>query len=504
MRNSYYNRWSNNIFYMKELIKANWIEKSVIGLLVVLDAMFLYYWVVLAANYSMHFDDVHFMWMLRDNSIAEYVHDMYLTHGGNFAGYAINGIIFSIANWIGDYHFWPIVFYFLGIFITWTAFQDTSWIKNSGYKGWLGIITLYNVYVLTSVDYAVFTWLCAMGYYLFAPILCLIVKYLAKDSLAWWQWIVLIFLSIFIAGNVVSISTVTFMVLFAYGMWMWYREGWNVRNTWNKPQVRRLLVITALMLVCFVIVFVAPSNWDRMDWADDIQQPQNMTQFIRAIAVCAGMFLYMMVFYFPYHLIATAMGALAGSRYPINLPTGKWKAIGLAILLFVAYLLISVVPLAYLSNGFQIQRNYIQIGFFYMLTFFVIGYLLTNNQKKDYCRLSQISIGVCVLFLIVIMCLNIKQDLPVACAYNLAHQERESYLLALQEKGNNETVVVAPYPSTQTPDAKYNVLKWMGKKTGMQAIFYESDTDVKPNEYEGHIRKLLKLDFDFVLAEPQE
>ena len=139
-----------------------------------------------------------------------------------------------------------------------------------------------------------------------------------------------------------------------------------------------------------------------------------------------------------------------------------------------------------------------------MLTFFVIGYLLTNNQKKDYCRLSQISISVCVLFLIVIMCLNIKQDLPVARAYNLAHQERESYLLTLQEKGQKETIIVEKFPKTQTPDAKYNVLKWFGKTTSKQAIYYESDTDVEPNEYEGHIRKLLKLDFDFVLAEPQE
>ena len=101
------------------------------------------------------------------------------------------------------------------------------------------------------------------------------------------------------------------------------------------------------------------------------------------------------------------------------------------------------------------------------------------------------------------MCLNIRQDLPVARAYNLAHQERESYLLKSQETGNTETIVVAPYPSTQMPDAKYNVLKSMGKKTNMQAIYYESDTDLEPNEYESHVRKLFGLDFDFVLAEPR-
>ena len=102
------------------------------------------------------------------------------------------------------------------------------------------------------------------------------------------------------------------------------------------------------------------------------------------------------------------------------------------------------------------------------------------------------------------MALNIRQDLPVARAYNKAHQEREAYLLSLQEMGNKETVVVEPYPSTQTPDAKYNVLRLIGKKTSQPAIYYEADTDVEPNEYEGHIKRLYRLDFDFVLAESKE
>lgn len=489
---------------MKELIKNNWLEKGVIGLLVVLNALFLYYWVVLAANYCPHFDDVHFLWQMRDHSIAQYVHEMYITHGGNFVGYSLNGIIFTIANWVGDYHFWPIVFYGIGIVLTWCVFRDTLWIKKSGYKGWLGVITLYNVYVLTSIDYAVFTWLCAMQYYLFAPVLCLLVKYLAKDALVWWQWILLIFMAIFIAGNAVSISTVVFVVLFAYGMWMWYKEGWNIRRTWNKPQVRRLLLITVLMLICFVIVFVAPSNWKRLDTEFDIEQPQNLRQFVKAIAVCAGMFTYMMAFYLPYHLIAVAMGALAGSKYPKELSNGRGKTIGLVILLFIVYLLISVVPLAYLSNGFQMQRNYTHICFFYMVMFFALGYIWMCGRKNDYGKRILTAISICAFFLITIMCLNIKQDLPLARAYNRAHQEREAYLLDLQKELNEEAVIVAPYPSTQAPDAKYTILKHFGKKTNKQSIYYEADTDIEPNEYEGHVRRWLKLDFDFVLAEPRK
>lgn len=491
---------------MKDLTKNNWLEKSMIGLLLVLNALFLYYWIVLAANYCLHFDDAHFMWKMREYSIFEYVKEMYMTRGGNFVGYGLNGVIFSIANWVGDFHFWPIVFYGLGIIMTWGAFRDLPFLKNSGYKGWLGVITLYNVYVLTSIDYAVFTWLCAMQYYLFAPALCLLVKYLTKEALNWKQWILLIGIAIFISGNAVSISTVSFIVLLVLGVYMWYKQGWNIRETWNKPQVRRLLIITALMLVCFFIVFVAPGNWNRMEDEFDIEQPANMMQFVKAIIVCASMFLYMMAFYLPYHLISVALGALVGVKYPITLPIGRRKSIGLTILIAIVYLIASVVPLAYLSNGFQLQRNYTQIGFFYIMAFFVIGYIWISGSKPTLRtnRCVSTMMYVSIIFLIVVMCLNIHIDLPVARAYNKAHADRIAYLLDLQASGQKETVIVEPYPSVHTPDSKYVFFKMLGKDTYMPAIYYGSDVDVTPNGYESHLRRLYGLDFDFVLAEPKE
>ena len=481
--------------------KSTLIELSLMGLLIVLNMLFLYYWIVLSANYCIHYDDAHFLWKMREYSIWEYVREMYMTRGGNFVSYGLNGMLFTVSNWIGDYHAWAIIFYALGIFITWGAFRDMPWLKHSGFKGWLGVITLYNVYVLTSVDYAVFTWICAMEYYIFAPVICLILHYLCQETLKWWQWILLFVSAVFIAGNAVSISTITFVILFVYGMYVWHKENWNVHNTWKKPQIRRLLAITGLMLVCFVIVYIAPGNWSRMDGAVDIEQPQNIKEFVRAIVVCVGMFLYLMAFYAPYHLIALALGALAGYKYPMPLSISRRKALLITIIVAMAYLIICVIPLAYLSNGFQIQRNYTQIGFFYILAFFAFGYIVTNNRKKDYSNVSYITALLCSIFLIVIMSLNIHQDLPVARAYNKAHQERKAYLISLQEKGQKEAVIITPFPSTHTPDAKYNVLKAIGKQTNMQAIYYESDTSTEPNEYEKHMKNLLNLDFDFFIEQ---
>ena len=181
----------------------------------------------------------------------------------------------------------------------------------------------------------------------------------------------------------------------------------------------------------------------------------------------------------------------------------KKKALLVAVGAYALYLAISVLPLAYLSGGFGIQRNYTPVTFFLVMLFFAIGYIIGEGktQWKNHVGIacSVLSVGMCA-----IVALNMRQDIPVIRNYRIAHEQRLEYLKQLQEHGNTETVYVDPYPSVSTPDVKYNVMKMLRKNTSMQAINYPADTDVEPNEYEGHIRKLLKLDFDFVLTEPKE
>lgn len=470
--------------------------------LVILNTFFLAYWLILAANYCLHYDDAHFMWKLSDISMFEYVREMYMTRGGNFFGYGLNAIMFSISNSIGAYRYWPILFYCIGIAMVYGAVKD---LKLNIHKVDLlmGIIALYNIYILTSVDFAVFTWICAMGYYLYAPAICLILKYINTEALKWWQICLLFLLGLFIAGSSVSISTITFVVLFVNGMCLWYSESWNVKNTWHKPQMRRLIYLTLFMLVAFAIVVIAPGNYSRLESASDIEQPNSILVFFVACGKCMGMFAYLMSFYIFCHLLEFAIGYIAGTKSTIKLPMSRMRLVIIATVIYLVYLFVSVMPLAYLSNGFQIQRNYTQLSFFYMVCVFAIGYIIGCNKEEKRTKANWGAI-ICAVFLIVIVILNIHQDFPVAHAYRVAHEQREAYLEDLQSSGHKELVKVAPYPTTHTPDAKYNILKLFGKESNMQAIYYESDTDTEPNEYESHIRHLLNLDYDFVIEQNNE
>lgn len=477
------------------LKKDSLISKILVGLLVVLNVLFLVYWVGLSLNYCLHYDDVHFMWKMREYSIYEYVREMYMTRGGNFMAYGLNGIIFSISNWIGDYHFWPIVFYILGIMMTYYSIRGLL----KGVENWkvlMGVVALYNVYILTVPDYAVFTWLCAMAYFLYAPAMCLMMRYLNEEKLCWWKWCFLAALALFLSGSNIAITPMVWLLMLVNGLWIWKKNDWNERETWANPVVKRILYVTFAMLVPYVIMFVAPGNFERLEEGTGTEYPTSLLQFGVAWVKCIVMFLYFMAFYLPYHLLAVGLGYAAGSKSNLTI-ANRWQAMAMVIGAFVVYLAIAVIPLAYLSNGFGIQRNYTHITFFYMLMWFALGYVLGNGNRKQ--RIGDVLCMMCSVFMVLVMAINLKVDMPLAVQYNHAHQAREKMLLDLQQQGNKEQVVVEKYPSTSTLDSKYVFLNLLGKKTSQQTIFYESDTEEIPNEYEAHIRHLLKLDYDFVL-----
>lgn len=472
-------------------------EHILFVLLAIVNALFLFYWVMLALNYSLHFDDVHFMWKMREYSIFEYVREMYMTRGGNFAGYGINGLIFTIANWLGCYQFWPIIFYIIGILMVVGSVRGLfSGLRQ--YELYLGAIALYNVYVLTSIDVAVFLWLCAMGYYLAGPAICLLIRYINTKRLQWWQWLIYPLLVILLSGQTVALTPMALLIMFCNGLYIWRNYQWKIAPTWNNHITKRL-IYTAIIMLCFYgIMVAAPGNYLRMQGEFDIDQPANLVEFVKACCVCVGMFFYFMAFYLPYQLLAVGLGGYVGAKYKLPLKSKSFKrGILVTIGAFFLYVVIAVMPLAYLSNGFQIQRNYTHISFFYMVMLFVVGYMLGCKLSKS--KLWAVGSIVCSIFLCAIMCLNIYQDLPIARAYSQAHKEREAYLLTLQEQGNKEIVYVQKFPSTHSQDAKHTILSWLGKPSATQAIYYESDTDIEPNEYESHIRHLYNLDFDFVL-----
>lgn len=485
---------------MKTIQSKTILDKFIIIGLVLLNTIFLVYWGILAYYSQLHYDDLHFLWKMRELSVFEYVKEMYFSRSGRFVGYAINGIVSNITDALGFHQLWSIFYYAMGVGICWLVLKDVN-LPVSRFAKFMGLCFFYNLFILTNIDFPVFYWVCAMGYYISFPMTCLLLKYLNEEKLKWWQWVILLTITLIIGGSGETFTPIVLLIMFVNGMWLWHSKGWNVKETWELPQVRRIVWVAVALLVLWAIVVVAPGNYARMEAGEEFAHPLGILGWLKAMIKVVVMFFWFMAFYFPYYLVAFAVAYYLGSKSDVQLPTSKMKIVMWLVAIFIVYLLISALPNAYLYNGFGVQRIYTHVVFLWMLVIVVAGFVMGVGKKPTVSGWLSV---VGILALIVVMCVNIKQDTPSARLYGKAVDARIERLLELKEKGQKETVVVEPLPIPYTEDVKHFVLSRLGKDTPKSVLYYISETDTIPNEYEYHMKRVLDLDFDFVLAKEQQ
>ena len=472
-------------------------DKLILYGLALLNVLFLAYWGVLAYYSQLHYDDLHFLWKMREMSVFEYVKEMYFTRSGRFVGYAINGVVSNITDALGFHQFWAVFYYVLGLGVCWLVVKDAK-LTVSRFGLFMGICFFYNLYVLTNIDFPVFFWLCAMGYYLMFPFACLLLKYLNEEKLNWWQWLIVALLTLLIGGGNEAFTPIVLLLMFINGMYLWYSKAWVVKDTWAMPQVRRIVWVAIAILVLFAIVVAAPGNYNRMEDTSQFVHPMGVLGWLKAVANAIGMFVFFMAFYIPYYLVAFILSFYVGSKFDGQLSMAKRKLVLMLGIAFMAYLLVSSLPNVYLYNGFGVQRNYTPVVFVLMLVVVSIGFVMGMGRPSN--RAGWVSV-LGLVAMAVIMIVNIFNDTPTAKSYGRAVDERIERLCSLRDKGQTETVTVTPLPVPYTEDVKHFVMTRLGKDTPKTVLYYISDTDTVPNEYEYHMKRVLNLDFDFVIAQ---
>lgn len=485
---------------MKERLKnKDLLDRLILVVLILLNTLFLVYWSILAYYSQLHYDDLHFLWKMREMSVFEYVKEMYYTRSGRFVGYAINGVVSNITDLLGFHQFWAILYYILGLSICWLVIKDFK-LNISRSTLFMEMCFVYNLYILTNIDFPVFFWVCAMPYYLYFPMACLLLKYLNKEKLNWKEWTILGVLVMLIGGGNEAFSVVVLLMMFVCVMYWWKSKEWKVKETWALPQVRRIVWIAVLISILFIIVVIAPGNYARMSDTSQFVHPKGLYGWVMAIVEAVVMFFYFMDFYIPYYLILFVLAYYVGGKMNLELHQTKTKIIIKLVFGFVTYLFVSSLPNVYLYGGFGIQRTYTHIVFALLLTVIAIGVVLGADNKST--KSGRFSVAGLSL-LAVIMFVNILKDTPTAKSYGKAVDDRIAYLCSLRDMGQKETVEVEPFPVPYTEDPKHLFLHLLGKETPKSVLYYTSDTDKVPNEYEYHLKKVLNLDFDFVLAKEE-
>ena len=471
------------------------------AMLLLVNLAFMAYWCILAFYSRPHYDDLHFLLRMREMSVCDFVKHFYLTRSGRFVVYGIDAVVSNITDALGCHILWALAYYVIGVGLCWMVVKDMkSYVSRFGL--FMGTCFIYNLYVLTNIDFPVFYWTCAMMYYLSMPCSLLLMKFLNLKQLNWTQWMIFITIVLFIGGSYETYTPIVLFLMFINGMYYWHSNTWSVKETWAVPQVRRIVGTAIILLVLLAIVIAAPGNYVRMNSCEEFIHPVGLLGWVKAIGEAVGLFVYFMVFYVPYYLVAFILAFYAGCKSEGELlPVSKVKLVVWIGIGFMVLLILLSLPNVYLYNGFGIQRTYTPAVLLLLLAFVAVGYVLGLGRRSNWAGWCSIC-GLIVMF--AIMCVNVAFDTPTAREYARAVDNRIEELCLLRDKGQKETVTVAPLPVPYTEDVKHLVLSKLGKDVPMAVLYYISDTEEEPNEYEFYMKQLYDLDFNFVLPRSEQ
>src|ERR1035437_708690 len=102
-----------NIFN-KTTLKKILEDKTSLSLLF-LNILFFTYYVMLAFYSRFHFDELHTMLEINERGIIGYLIYLYYGSGGRFVFFFIDELVLKISMLLGEYRFFPILFWFLGV-----------------------------------------------------------------------------------------------------------------------------------------------------------------------------------------------------------------------------------------------------------------------------------------------------------------------------------------------------------------------------------------------------
>lgn len=467
-------------------------------LLLGLNTLFLIYYVMLAVYTRPHYDDLHFLWKMREMSISEYVSDMYFSRSGRFVAYALNGVVFSAINYIQLYWIFPVLFWLIGVLLS--VFGVLKLTNQQFTFGRINaVVLIYNVFILTNIDFAVFNWLCALSYYILAPAMLTLLALLVSEKSNFVTISAIVLLALFLGGGQEAFTPIVLVCVFAIVLYELYKNNFNFPITLRSVVVQKSVLSILIMSAMLLIVVLAPGNYKRLS-ADEFSSPSNLAECLTGFAKAISMFFYYLVYYVPYYVIlALVVFRSFGVNTEFKLLNGK-RYLTITVFVYLCYVILSVFPSVYLWGGFGIQRNYTHFVYVSILFFILCLLWIFANYQKQYKRLFGIFANIGVIALSLIMIFNIFYDTQSASQYAKAVDQRVASAKKQNELQITENLKVKELPVPYTLDPKYILFELIGKKSNPQPVlYYISDADSVVNEYASHFRRYYQLNFDIIL-----
>jgi|GEM_PF-3075193 len=464
-------------------------------LLFVLNILFIGYFTFLAIYNRLSQDDFLFMKAIENSGCFSFVKGAFLSQSGRFIGYFYNSILYSFIIKTGSIIYIPI-FTWIIIFLMF-RFVLTNFLTSSSFLSFNLSALFLNLFIITNFEFTAFYWICATFYYVQPVLMLALFALVNQDKVSKFQYEGLILFAVLISGS--SEVFIPFCLLFLLINLLYYyiKHNKDLSLMILDNKVRRIIVSMVIIFIGFVIVIIAPGNYNRATEAI-FHQPQSFAEFLKISVQSFVLFIYLLAFKFPYYIILILISFIVGFQNRLNFGS-KINLKRFLLYSWLGYLIfigLSVLPTAYLMSGFGFQRIYTSTIFFSILFFVLQGFvfgLKTNFVVKVDVMKRLIYIN--LLILIAVMIVNIYMDIPNARKYSQSDKERTEFLLDLKKQNHKGLVKLSPLFIPYTYNLKYILLK---EKQPM--LYYLNEIEMDTAAYSNLcIKSYYELEFPICL-----
>lgn len=453
-------------------------NNNVLTLLTIVNILFIVYFFTLAFYNRLSQDDFLFLKSIQNDGIINFAKGAYLTQSGRFVGYFLNSLIYTFIIKTGSIILIPVFVWILNTLIL--QYVLRKYIEINFFYVFNFSALLLNIFIITNFEFTAFYWTCAIFYYVFPILFILLFGLVNNKKVSKSQYVLLIFTAVIISGS--SEVFIPFCILFLFFNLLYYYFKYNkdLSLILSKKRTKKLLVSIVILFTGLVFVLIAPGNYNRAT-ESIFQQPASIIDFILITSKSFVLFFYLLSFKFPYYIVLILISFLVGL---MNKESLNFKIIYRRFLLiswvgYLVFVLLSVMPAAFLMSGFGFQRIYTTTVFVSILFFIIQGFYFGLNCKKNINqKYLQKLIAVNLFLLIIVMCANLYLDVPTARKYAESDIKRTNYLLELKQQGNQALIELTPLYKPYTYNLKYLILR---KKQPL--LYYDNEISTDTSGY---------------------
>lgn len=409
------------------------VDKINTVLLWVTAFCFVVFFILIECFNDLSLDDIGFFEKMNDIGIYGYIKDMYFNWQGRFAMFFQTAIHLKTYSLFHSQLPFSIVVFLLNILFIAKACQ--LYARMSIWKSFLYAIILHAIYFMCMFETASYFWICTKPYTLVLSSSVYLMAYLyANRSGNIMNNIVVLLISVYIGASYEIYSPVMLVFMGCWLLCELKRLNWDLRVLILEYPL--LVMSFFVMFLSFVIMLVAPGNWNRMDTFAEYNTGLDLRDYVQIIISRMYMISKYLLYNIPYLISFVLVFAYMLVRESMNTVSPiTFRKLCMNIIVycgcFLILVIISILLNTYATGQIMIDRatNHILVWFFMLCTLIVRDCMRLKISK------SVVSKAVCVV--LCFLCI----DAIYMCVQNtkeiLRYKESERQRLQIIEYSKN-------------------------------------------------------------------